>query len=88
MWKTKVTEGKVDVLLLKERFDKDDKNFLMTMCANPQNIIEFPAYTEKGARNIAEFMAKELQADYNRRLRKEYIYYNSDGKEIIITEIF
>jgi hypothetical protein len=64
LWKAKVMCGTVATLLLKEEFDKDDNNFVMTMCANPQNIFEFAAYSEESAQRIAEFVAKEHQEGY------------------------
>jgi hypothetical protein len=73
-WKANIVQGRVKHLLPKDQFDADDKHFIITLCANPQDIVEFNAYTEEGARNIAEFMAEELYEDYHRLDRtKSYI---------------
>lgn len=64
IWKAKMVIGKVEVLLPKEDFDKDDKNFIIHMCVNPQDILEFPAYNQASAMRIAEFIAKEMHENY------------------------
>lgn len=66
IWKAKIMSTSVHILLPKIDFDKDESNFSITMCANPQEIIEFPAYSEESARRIAEFILAEIKRDYDK----------------------
>jgi hypothetical protein len=70
IWKAKLMVGRVYNLMPKIEFDKDDENFLISYCVNPQDIVEFPACNVESAQRIAEFMAKEINDRFKSSLIK------------------